>query len=68
MPRKVKVEDEKILQKITQSKDPVSTAPELASQLPLKRDGVRNRLKQMEKDGKVVSKEVGARSVVWWVQ
>jgi len=66
MPRKVSVTDSEILDKFDQVSAPIRTVPEMAEELPLGRDGLRKRLKKLEKQGVVTSRQVGARSVVWW--
>ncbi|WP_425433178.1 MarR family transcriptional regulator [Haloarcula pellucida] len=47
--------------------DPVVTAPELAERLEYTADGIRNRLHELEGEGFVKSREVGARATVWWI-
>ena len=66
MTRSVTVSDEKILETLDDSPDPIRTVPGMEEELPIGRDGLRNRLKKLEREGEAVSKEVGARSVVWW--
>lgn len=66
MPRSVTVSDEKILETLDDGPDPIRTVPGMEEELPIGRDGLRNRLKKLESRGEAVSKEVGARSVVWW--
>lgn len=66
MPRTVTVSDEEILAEFGKNESPVSTVPDLAERLPLKRDAIRHRLKNLEEEGLVESRPVGARAVVWW--
>jgi predicted ArsR family transcriptional regulator len=69
MPRSVSVSDEQILSALEEERDdgcPVHTVPDLAEQLPLGQDGIRKRLKKLEKREVVKSRDVGARAVVWW--
>lgn len=66
MPRSVSVTDTRILDAFDRFSEPVCTVHDLSQHLPLKPDSVRYRLKQLEEDGKVRSKEVGSRAVVWW--
>lgn len=44
------------------------TAPELADELPLTKEGVTYRLKKMQEEGLVGRKKAGARAVVWWAK
>ena len=65
--RSKKATDVEILREIAVAPAPVVTASELAEVLPYSTDGVRLRLKELEEDGLVESREVGARAVVWWL-
>jgi predicted ArsR family transcriptional regulator len=67
MPRSVTVSDSSLLEAGKEAESPVFTASDVAERVDLGLDGVRRRLKTMEKDGTVESKNVGARAVVWWV-
>lgn len=66
MPRPVSVEDSEILAAFETTKSPVSTVQDISEDIPLEPDSVRLRLKEMENQGRVTSKKVGARAVVWW--
>jgi predicted ArsR family transcriptional regulator len=66
MARRVSVTDDEILEQFEMVDAPVRTAPEMAQELPIGQDGLRRRLKELEGEGRVVSRQVGARSVVWW--
>lgn len=68
MARSATISDDRILECLNDTTDPVRTAPDLAEELPLGVDGIRHRLKQLEEDGRVRSKSVGARATVWWRQ
>ncbi|MDZ7689425.1 MAG: helix-turn-helix domain-containing protein [Halobacteriales archaeon] len=61
------VTDQDILKIFDRTGEPM-TAPELAEELPLTKDGVTYRLKQMQEKGLVGRKEAGARAVVWWAK
>lgn len=50
------------------SPDPVVTAPELAEKLDYSVDGIRNRLEELEEEGYVSSRQVGARATIWWIE
>lgn len=67
MGRSKKVDDKDILKAIAVCPDPVVTAPELAEQIDYSVDGMRNRLRELEDDGLVKSRGVGARAVIWWL-
>ena len=67
MGRSKRVEDVEILREIASHPDPVVTAPELAERLDYSADGIRNRLRDLEGDGLVMRREVGARATVWWI-
>ena len=66
MPRTVSVSDQEILDSFSKSKGPIATVSDLEEQLPIQSDSIRVRLKQLEGEGVVRSKKVGARAVVWW--
>jgi len=66
MPRTVTVTDGEILASFSNVSDPIRTAPKMAEDLEIGEDGLRKRLKGLEAEGRVKSKTVGARSVVWW--
>ncbi|WP_151099626.1 MULTISPECIES: hypothetical protein [unclassified Haloarcula] len=66
MARRVSVTDDEILDRFDIVDAPVRTVPEMAQELPIGQDGLRRRLKELEKEERVVSRQVGARSVVWW--
>jgi hypothetical protein len=64
--RKPTVEDVEILDVFRTSADPVLTATEVSEQLPLGRRGILKRLRALEDEGTLKSKEVGSGSRVWW--
>lgn len=64
--RKPRITDEEILDVFRSSTDPVLTTGEVASEVDITHRGVRDRLEQLEEEGKVRSKKVGARAMVWW--
>lgn len=65
--RKPTVSDEQVLREIALMADPVVTAPELADRLDITRQGANYRLGQLEEDGYVKSKKVGAHAIVYWL-
>ena len=66
MPRPTSVEDSSILNAFNQSEGPIATVSDISEVIDLHEDSIRNRLKQLEEEGRVTSKQVGARAVVWW--
>lgn len=47
--------------------DPVVTTAEIEAAVTLSRRGLSDRLRALREDGRLASKEVGARGRVWWV-
>lgn len=66
MPRPVTVSDERLLKALENGDDPIRTVTEMESEIDLSADGIRRRLVKLEKEGRAVSKTVGANAVVWW--
>jgi len=66
MPRTATVPDEEILAAFDVSESPITTVGDLTGEFDLHRDSIRKRLVKMENGGKVRSKKVGSRAVVWW--
>lgn len=64
--RKPVVSDEKILQLVVESSDPVVTAPELADELPISKTGVYKRLRDLDERGLIDSKKIG-QGKAWWI-
>jgi DNA-binding MarR family transcriptional regulator len=62
-----KVTEQEILKTFDRVGEPM-TAPELADELPITKEGVTNRLKQMQEKDLVGRKKAGARAVVWWAK
>jgi len=67
MPRRKTVSDRTLLDSFGVSRGPVSTTSDIAEEVGLSLDAVRIRLRQLEEEGMVESKQVGARATVWWV-
>lgn len=67
MPRTPKAGDSEILREMVLFPHPVATASDLADELGYSTDGMRGRLKHLEQEGYVSSRDVGARATVWWV-
>jgi len=66
MPRTATVTDDEILAEFDNSPGPVDTAADLAERLPITADAIRRRLNTLEEQGRVKSRTVGSRAVVWW--
>jgi predicted ArsR family transcriptional regulator len=64
--RKPEIADDEILAVFRSSSDPVLSTSEVASQFDITHRGVRDRLEKLEENGKLRSKNVGARAKVWW--
>jgi predicted transcriptional regulator len=60
----VKVSDERILSLVRDS-DGMATAPGIAEQLDMTRQGVHKRLRQLEDDGLVEQRKLNATTAVW---
>jgi predicted ArsR family transcriptional regulator len=65
--RPPKISDCEILRAVALAPDPIVTAPELSGRLDYTRQGVRGRLKDLEEEGLMKSREVGSRAVVYWM-
>ena len=63
-----KVTDQDILKVFDYADEPVLTASEVASELPITREAVGRRLNRMREKGLVDRKETGARAVAWWAE
>lgn len=61
-----RVSDDEILEIFRESRDPVLTATEVATHLPIQRRSVYERLVRFEDRGILESKKVGGRTTVWW--
>jgi len=63
MPR---VSDEEILDVIRGSEYPFLGTREISNELPIKKNGTLQRLKELEGDGQVCSRKI-ATVLVWWI-
>lgn len=52
---------------LEKTSDPVATTAEIEERIPLSRRGLLTRLRDLEDEGVLGSKQVGARGRVWWV-
>lgn len=64
--RKPRVTDEDLLDVFRETSDPVLSTAEVADALPIKRRGTLNRLRALEAEGELDSKQIGGRNTVWW--
>lgn len=65
--RKPRVTDDDLLGVFRETADPVLSTAEVADALPIKRRGTLNRLRDLEADGTLDSKQIGGRNTVWWL-
>ena len=65
--RKPRVTDDDLLGVFRETADPVLSTAEVADALPIKRRGTLNRLRDLEGDGTLDSKQIGGRNTVWWL-
>ena len=65
--RKPRVTDSDLLAVFENSTDPVLSTAEVADAVPIKRRGTLNRLRRLEDDGELASKQIGGRNTVWWL-
>ena len=64
--RKPRVTDEDLLDVFRQTNDPVLSTAEVADEIPIQRRGTLRRLRSLEADGDLDSKQIGGRNTVWW--
>jgi len=57
---------EQVLRVLQEHPDPVVTATELAERLDVSAETARRYLSELNENGEVRRKQVGARAVVWW--
>jgi predicted transcriptional regulator len=65
--REKQVSDIAILEAVAVHPDPVVTPSEVADSVDLTRQGINKRLRDLADDDLLVRKEVGARSVIYWL-
>jgi len=64
--RKPRVTDSDLLDVFRETADPVLSTAEVSDALPIKRRGTLNRLRGLEAEGALDSKQIGGRNTVWW--
>ena len=65
--RKPRESDEDILSVLRRAADPVLSTAEIAEQLTIKRRSTLDRLRTLEEQELVESKQIGGRNTVWWL-
>lgn len=65
--RKPRESDEEILTVLRGAEDPVLSTAEVAEQLTIERRSTLNRLRALEEQELVESKQIGGRNTVWWL-
>jgi predicted ArsR family transcriptional regulator len=61
------VTPDRVLEVLREVDDPVLTAKEVGERLGCTSEAARRQLHDLREDGKVESKQVGARAIVWWI-
>jgi predicted transcriptional regulator len=59
--------EDRIIAQFRQAETPFLTAVEIADAIGMTRQGVNQRLKQLEERDIVERKKVGSRAVAWWL-
>jgi predicted ArsR family transcriptional regulator len=59
--------DEDLLQLFVENPDPVYFVTELAAELDMSEEGVRQRIESLVEDGRLLSKKPGSRTRVYWI-
>jgi len=67
MPRPRTFMNEEIVQKMESHPRPFVTATELAEEFDVTNSQMGTRLRELEEDGQIESKSVGARAKVYWL-
>ena len=65
--RKPRVTDADLLDVFRGASDPVLSTAEVADAVPIQRRGTLNRLRALEAEGALDSKQIGGRNTVWWL-
>lgn len=60
------VTDDEILAVMERSDDPAFITSELADEFDMTTEGIRRRLNQLEREGRIHKKKPSARTVIWW--
>jgi len=62
------VTDDEIVRTMREHSDPAFTTGELADIFEMTSEGVRGRLEDLHKEGRVYKKKPTPRTVIWWVE
>lgn len=62
------VTDDEIVEWMHESPDPAFTTPEIAEEFGMTPEGMRNRLKKLEEDGRIEVKTPGSQTKIWYVE
>ncbi|MFC7323090.1 hypothetical protein ACFQMF_00700 [Halorubrum rutilum] len=62
-----RVSGDEIIKLFRDTDDPVLSTAEVAEQVPLKRRATYNRLRSLADEGRLESKQIGGRNMVWWL-
>lgn len=65
--RNPRVTDQELLTVFRESRDPVLSTSEVADELPIQRRSTLTRLRTLEEQDEVESKQIGGRNTVWWL-
>lgn len=63
---KMTVPDDEIVRAMVERGDPAYTTSEIADMVGMTSEGVRNRLSDLESEGRIKSKKPSSRTVLWW--
>jgi len=65
--RNQRVTDQELLGVFRDRDDPVLSTSEVADAVPIQRRGTLTRLRELEEQGSLESKQIGGRNTVWWL-
>jgi len=65
--RNPRVTDRELLAVFRESDDPVLSTSEVADAVPIQRRATLSRLRSLEEQGELESKQIGGRNTVWWL-
>jgi predicted ArsR family transcriptional regulator len=60
------VSDKEIIEFMRSDQDPAYTTSELADHFEMSSEGIRGRLEDLEKRGRIFKKKPSSRTVIWW--
>jgi len=59
--------NEEVIQIMEEAEEPFLRLGEIADELDVSKSAVLPRLEELEEEGEVYRKQVGARAVIWWL-